>query len=171
MLKTRIQICIQDSISYLFAIKEKRPKNWLPNNYRFRPFSSLVFAVRPVIIAGPVFAARSVFLLSSSQIQKFLLFAVPHPPLRVSASLCAWSDLWISEWHPKGQPRGRVQPQSQPVMKAGNQVFQIWLGILSKTRFLGFWIRNPMASCVWWRPSVWKYGRDHWICSVFWEGV
>jgi hypothetical protein len=41
MLKTRIQICIIDSISYLFAIKEKRLKNWLSNKYRFRPFSSL----------------------------------------------------------------------------------------------------------------------------------
>jgi hypothetical protein len=31
MLKTRIQICIIYSISYLFTIKEKRLKNGLPN--------------------------------------------------------------------------------------------------------------------------------------------
>jgi hypothetical protein len=35
MLKTRIQICIVDFISYLFATKEKQLKNLLPNKYRF----------------------------------------------------------------------------------------------------------------------------------------
>jgi hypothetical protein len=33
---------------HLFAIKEKRSKNWLPNKYRFRPFSSLV--LRPMYV-------------------------------------------------------------------------------------------------------------------------
>jgi hypothetical protein len=37
MLKTRIRICIADSIQYLFIIKEKKDKNQYLNNYRFHP--------------------------------------------------------------------------------------------------------------------------------------
>jgi hypothetical protein len=35
MLKTKIQICIADSIFYLFAIKEKIPKDRYSNKYLF----------------------------------------------------------------------------------------------------------------------------------------
>ena len=39
---------------------------------------------------------------------------------------------------------------------------------------LGFFISKistPLASCLGWRSSVWKYGRNRCFCPLFWTGI
>jgi hypothetical protein len=120
MLKTRIQICIIYSISYLFTIKEKRLKNGLPNKCRFRPFSSLAGSRGGGETGSGVSGTRRVRHARPSE----ACFLCPSKPITTRVTLSPHVRFQMLRSHTCIFSHGRrpgFRPETEPVLGLPNE--------------------------------------------------